>query len=207
MKTSPATPAIERRFTTGKVELRAAADGKSSTIRGYAAVFDSPSENLGGFIEVIAKGAFDDVLKDDVRALFNHDANLILGRTKSGTCTIGVDDTGLFYEITPADTQTARDLVVSLQRGDVDQSSFAFAVKREGQEWKDSPDNPTMMIRTIIKVAKLYDVSPVTYPAYPDTEASARTLQEARSWKAETAPKPSAAEQRARQLALAEAEA
>lgn len=204
MKTPP-TPAIERRFTTGKVELRAA-EGKTPTIRGYAAAFDSPSENLGGFIEVIAKGAFDDVLKDDVRALFNHDANLILGRTKSGTCTIGVDDTGLFYEITPADTQTARDLTVSLKRGDVDQSSFAFAVKREGQDWKDHPDNPAMMIRTITKVARLYDVSPVTYPAYPDTEASARTLQEARAWKTEQTPKPDEAARRARELQLAESE-
>ena len=206
MKTTPTIPTIERRFTAGKVEIRAGADGKSQTIRGYAAVFESPSENLGGFIEVIAKGAFDDVLKDDVRALFNHDANLILGRTKSGTCTIGVDDTGLFYEITPADTQTARDLMVSLKRGDVDQSSFAFAVKREGQDWKDHPDNPAMMIRTIKKVAKLYDVSPVTYPAYPDTEACARSLQEGKAWKEQSTKNPHAAQARARQLALAEAE-
>lgn len=203
MKTTPTTSNIERRFTAGKVELRAGADGKSQTIRGYAAVFDSPSENLGGFVEVIAKGAFDGVLKDDVRALFNHDANLILGRTKSGTCTIGVDETGLWYEINPADTQTARDLLVSLKRGDVDQSSFAFSVSREGQTWDEGTGTLT---RTITKIAKLYDVSPVTYPAYPDTEACARTLQEGKAWKQQSTKNPHAAQARARQLALAEAE-
>lgn len=200
-------PSIERRFTTGKVELRAGADGQAPSIRGYAAVFNSQSENLGGFVEIIAPGAFDDVLQDDVRALFNHDANLILGRTKSGTCKIGVDAQGLWYEITPGDTQTTRDLLVSLKRGDVDQSSFAFSVKREGQAFDESGGTLT---RTISKVAKLYDVSPVTYPAYPDTEASARTLADYRKEKEAAglqAMKPTASlERRGRELQLAEAE-
>lgn len=212
MKTKPALPAIERRFHVGKVELREADAGTGSpaAIRGYAAKFNANSENLGGFVEIIAPGAFDDVLGDDVRALFNHDANLILGRTKSGTCKIGVDAVGLWYEITPADNTASRDLMVSLKRGDVDQSSFAFAVTREGQEWKDAEGQ---LIRTIRKVFKLYDVSPVTYPAYPDTEAAARTLESARALDlvpppAPVAPDPAiaiAAAQRERALQLARA--
>ena len=204
MPTKPTLPSIERRFHVGKVELREGEAGKPATIRGYAAKFNANSENLGGFVEIIAPGAFDDVLGDDVRALFNHDANLILGRTKSGTCKIGVDATGLWYEITPPDTNTARDLMVSLKRGDVDQSSFAFSVSRDGQTWDETTGTLT---RTVLKVAKLYDVSPVTYPAYPDTEASARTLESARELNLipTAAPAPAiTAAQRARQLQLAE---
>jgi len=165
---------IERRFTCGRVELRTTANGKP-LIRGYAAIFNSRSENLGGFVEIIAPGAFENVLGDDVRALFNHDANLVLGRTKSGTCRLHVDATGLAYEIDPPDTQVAHDLIESLRRGDVDQSSFAFSVRREDQTWSDD----AIPVRTIKRIAKLYDVSPVTYPAYPDTSVAARELERA----------------------------
>lgn len=203
MKTS--IQAIERRFTTAKVEVRADGDGKVATVRGYAAMYDRRSENLGGFVEIIKRGAFDEVLKDDVRALFNHDANLILARSKNGdgTLRVGVDDTGLWYEFTPPDTQAGRDLVVSLKRGDVDQSSFAFAVRREGQDWKDE-DGGKLMVRTISKVARLYDVSPVTYPAYPDTTVATRSLED---FKKEVAPPTNdEAARRAREIALAEAD-
>jgi len=165
----------ERRFFTNtfKVEKRANDDGTESTvIRGYASVFDSLSENLGGFRETIEKGAFSDVLDNDVRALFNHDANLILGRTTSGTLKIGEDDKGLNYEIDPPDTQVARDLLVSMERGDVTQSSFAFTV--EDDDWNE--DDEGRIIRTIRKVSRLFDVSPVTYPAYPDATVGLRGL-------------------------------
>lgn len=208
MKTPPAIEERERRFTAGKVEVRADGDGKVATVRGYAAMFDRRSENLGGFVEIIKRGAFDDVLRDDVRALFNHDANLILARSKNGEGTLrfGADDAGLWYEFTPPDTQAGRDLVVSLKRGDVDQSSFAFSVRREGQEWKDEQDGK-LMVRTITKVARLYDVSPVTYPAYPDTTVATRSLDEFRK-EATPAPAITTAEsaRRARELQLAEAE-
>lgn len=201
MKTS-----IERRFTTGKVEVRAAEDGKVATVRGYAAMFDKRSENLGGFVEIIKRGAFDGVAGDDIRALFNHDANLILARSKNGegTLKVGIDDVGLWYEFPAPDTQAGRDLVVSLKRGDVDQSSFAFSVKREGQEWTDE-ENGKVMVRTITKVARLYDVSPVTYPAYPDTTVATRCLEEFRK---ETPPPAvdRSAEGRAREIQLAELE-
>jgi len=191
-KSAPASTAIERRYTTGAVELRTDMDGAGNVVkrkvRGYAAVYGAESENLGGesyrMIETIEPGAFDDVLKDDVRALFNHDANLILARSKSGTgtLTLGTDERGLFYEFEAPDTQAGRDLMVSLQRGDVDQSSFAFTVSREGQKWEEETrDGVTPARRTITKVSRLYDVSPVTYPAYPAASAALRCIEQMRA--------------------------
>ena len=160
----------ERRYCP--IELRNA-DGQPPRLAGYAAVFDSLSENLGGFREKIAPGAFDQVLNDDVRALVNHDPNLILGRTISGTLKINLDNRGLFYEIDVPDTAFARDLMESVKRGDVSQSSFAFRV--EDDRWDEDDDG--RYIRTIKKVKRLYDVSPVTYPAYPDTDVATRSMQ------------------------------
>jgi len=166
---------IETRVFTNtfKVEKRKHDDGSETpVIRGYASVFDTLSENLGGFRETIEKNAFSEVLNNDVRALFNHDANLILGRTTSGTLSISQDDTGLRYEIDPPDTQVARDLIVSMERGDVTQSSFAFTVDKDS--WNE--DDEGRVVRTIEKVSRLFDVSPVTYPAYPDASVGLRGL-------------------------------
>lgn len=190
-------PAIERRFTVGSVELRKM-DGdkndKKRTVRGYAAKFGVRSENLGGknwqFYETIERGAFDDVMENDVRALFNHDANLILARSKGGkgTLRMGVDETGLWYEFDAPATRAGDDLLVSLERGDVDQSSFAFTVDRDGQVWTERTENEvTVAERTIKKVKRLYDVSPVTYPAYADTSVAVRSLEEAKAGEAEAA--------------------
>lgn len=171
---------VERRYTRGDVELRAAA-GQPKQMAGYAAKFETLSQNLGGFVERIAPGAFTKTLLEaDVKALFNHDANLLLGRSKSGTLRMEQDDVGLRYEVDLPDTTLGRDLSVLLERGDVSQSSFAFRVVRD--DWgTDDQDRP---VRTLVEV-KLYDVSPVTYPAYLDTEASMRaalpSLAEARS--------------------------
>lgn len=151
-------------------ELRA--DLESRTIRGYAAVFNSDSENLGGFIERIDPKAFDGVLNDDVRALINHDDNMILARTISGTLSLSVDERGLSYEFEVPNTTYGNDLLVSVQRGDISQSSFGFSVAED--EW----DRGDVRRRTIKKVARLYDVSPVTYPAYPDTSVAMRSLNE-----------------------------
>jgi HK97 family phage prohead protease len=165
---------IERRaFSMLALEVEARSEGESPIIRGHAAVFDRMSENLGGFREKIDPGAFDDVLGDDVRALFNHDANLILGRTTSGTLRLSQDGEGLSYELDPPDTQVGRDLMVSLKRGDITQSSFAFTVADD--DW--SEDEEGRVVRTIKKVGRLYDVSPVTYPAYPDASVGLRSLQ------------------------------
>jgi len=180
-------PERESRFLAASVELRAAAEPEAAPkVRGYAAKFDSLSENLGGdkyqFREIIKPGAFDDVLGDDVRALFNHESSAILARSKNGegSLRIGTDEVGLWYEFDAPDTQVGRDLVTSLKRGDVDQSSFSFTVDNDGQEWREEKgdDGATLITRTINKVKRLFDVSPVTYPAYPDATVALRSLQE-----------------------------
>ncbi len=156
-------------------------------IIGYAARFNELSEEMWGMREKIAPGAFTEAIgKSDVRALWNHDPNYVLGRTKNGTLQIREDEQGLFYEVTPPDTQWARDLVESIKRGDVDQSSFAFTV--DVQEWDESSEP---VIRTIVKVRELYDVSPVTYPAYPTATSGVRSLKDvAEEHRKEKAPAP-----------------
>ncbi|NNF65979.1 MAG: HK97 family phage prohead protease [Gammaproteobacteria bacterium] len=189
---------LERRSfsSTLEIELR---DDDDRKIRGHAALFDSLSENLGGFREQIAPGAFDDCLGDDIRGLFNHDANMVLGRTSAGTMRVAVDSMGLTYEIDVPDTSFARDLVVSLQRKDVSQSSFAFTV--EDDDWTE--DDEGRVIRTINKVRRLYDVSPVTYPAYADTSVALRGLDKFTSGKEELiARRKRQAESRQRAIAM-----
>lgn len=161
---------IERRIVTMPVEIRAE-EGEDSPGRlvGHAAVYDSPTEIAGLFREEIAAGAFADVLEDDVRALFNHDSNLILGRWPK-TLSLREDERGLVYELQLPDTQMGRDLAVSVQRGDVSQSSFSFEVDRE--EWQRNDDG--MDLRRILHIEKLWDVAPVTYPAYEDTDVAMR---------------------------------
>lgn len=168
----------ERRTFFG--EVRAKGDKSEPTkITGYAAVFNEPTTILmrdgkGGYVEVIeeiAPGAFDDVLEDDVRALFNHDPNFILGRSTAGTLNLFIDERGLGYEIDVPDTAIGRDLLKSIARGDVSQSSFGFEVGSDN--WSVGEDGTDR--RKITRLAQLYDVSPVTYPAYTTTEAAARS--------------------------------
>jgi len=104
--------------------------------------------------------------------LFNHDTNIVFARTKAGTLTLSEDDTGLLTSATLPDTQAARDLAVSMERGDIDQMSFAFLADPDGSVWDTEPDG--RWLRTIKRVADLYDVSPVTFPAYPDTSIALR---------------------------------
>ena len=150
-------------------ELRADEDKK---IQGYAAVFNKMSEDLGGFREIIRHGAFSKTINDgaDVRALLNHDTNYVLGRTTNGTLVLEEDKKGLKVDITPPDTQWARDLVVSINRGDINQMSFGFSVVTDKWRTKDEEN-----IRELLEV-KLFDVSPVTYPAYPQTNVQVRDL-------------------------------
>lgn len=167
---------IERRILCKEVRAEPGADGKPM-IRGYAAVFNQLSEDLGGFREQLSTGAFADALAgSDVRALVNHDPNLVLGRNKAGTLTMREDAAGLYVEVSPPDTQAARDLITSMQRGDINQMSFAFTVAKEDQAWTREGTGP--WLRTIKKVSRLYDVSVVTYPAYQQTTAAARALAE-----------------------------
>jgi len=151
------------------------ADGGGVTVSGYAAVFDSPSEDLGGFVEEIKPGAFRKVLrsKPDVRFLVNH-GGVPLARSTNGTLRLKEEPKGLFVEADFSDTQQARDLATSIERGDIDQMSFMFRVLPEGREWF-FPDDPEELARRVIyEIAELYDVSAVTFPAYPATEIGVR---------------------------------
>lgn len=159
---------IERR--SFPVDFRAEDVDGVQAIVGHAAVFNSWSEDLGGFREQVAPGAFNKTLQEaDVRALFNHDPNYVLGRVKAETLELAEDETGLAIRAVPPDTQWARDLAVSLERGDIDQMSFGFQVIKDEWEGQD---------RTLLEV-RLFDVSVVTFAAYPDTEAHLRSLMAA----------------------------
>ena len=159
-------PKIERRCFAVQ-ELRAESDGDKRMIVGHAAVFDSLSEELWGFREKIAKGAFSESIKrDDVRALFNHSPNFVLGRNRANTLRMKEDDEGLLVEIDPPDTQIARDVMASIERGDITGMSIGFITQEE--KWERGKDKEPD-IRTLMKV-QLFDVSPVTFPAYPETD-------------------------------------
>lgn len=171
LRQKPNTPELERRVLVAPLEMRA--EGETRQIVGHAAVFDQETDIGGYFVERIAPGAFSRAIQqDDVRALFNHDPNFVLGRNKSGTLTLREDEKGLHYTIVPPDSQLVRDLVMTpIGRGDVSQSSFAFRTRRE--EWEDKKD---YWLRTLLEV-ELYDVSPVTYPAFPTTDVGLRSLE------------------------------
>jgi HK97 family phage prohead protease len=170
---SRSNPNIERRIMPFEdVELRITDDEKPKIV-GYAAKFGKWSVDLGGFTERIRKGAFDEALEvSDVRALKNHDPNLILGRTTSGTLRLNTNSVGLQSEIDPPDTSTGRDIVEEIRRKDITGMSFSFVTAED--DWKYNEDGTVE--RTIIKVGELFDVGPVTYPAYPDTTVAARSL-------------------------------
>ena len=167
----------ERRTFTGTVIARAEGNAMPTEIEGIAAVINSVTD-LGYFEEVIEAGAFDYALSKeyDIRCLFNHEAELILGRTKANTCKVFVNaDGNLEYTWVPDyENPTHVSVVRSIMRGDITQSSFAFTIKE--QKWTESTKYGTMGKRTIMVIEDLYDVSPVTYPAYIDTEADARSI-------------------------------
>ena len=163
-----------RTFDVQDLELRM--DDEKPTVVGYGAVFNSMSNDLGGFREFISPNAFEGRLEDDVRFLVNHDANLVLARTTNGTLRLSVDEKGLRYEADMPNTSTARDLMELLKNGTISQSSFAFTVEEDSWEIKDG-----MNIRTIDKVSQLYDVSSVTYPAY-NSASSSVALRSMKEW-------------------------
>jgi uncharacterized protein len=171
-------------MTAPKCEIRsfsefrvARSEDAAPVIEGYAIVFNSLSEDLGGFREVIAPAAVDRALAEahDVRALIDHDSSLILGRSKSGTLRMEKDNHGLKVSITPPDTGYARDLLTVIERGDVSGMSFGFMIPEGGDAWhRSSTGNPVRTVNDMF----LRDVSVVTYPAYPATEVAVRSLEE-----------------------------
>lgn len=178
---SPALPPQAERRVVPAVELRVAEPtgaNEEPILEGYAAVFNALSEELWGFREMIAPGAFADAIaSSDIRSLFNHNPDLILGRVSAKTLEVREDDQGLWQRTLLPATSYGRDLAVSVRRGDVTQMSFAFIVAEE--QWAATADG--VVVRTILRVQELFDVSPVTYPAYPDTTVALRSLDAARA--------------------------
>ncbi len=203
---------VERRFvdaTEIEVEERS---GSNPKIRGRAIVYNSPSRDLGGFREVIEPGAFDHIIARqrpaaDVVALFNHDASALLARTSAGTLKLWSDDRGVMYEIDPLPkTQLAQDLVEHIRLRNVSGSSFAFTVAADGERYETDEDGNTT--RYISRASGLFDVSPVTQPAYESSAVSVRSFEEYRAARQAPAAPAISAEAAARlRLAMAKARA
>jgi len=163
---------LETRTLIRTPDVRATDNGR--TIGGYAAVFNSRA-NIGGYFEeVIAPGAFDDALMQDVRALVDHDTGRVIGRTKAGTLRMKQDDMGLAVEIDLPDTSDGRDLATLIERGDVSGMSFGFVVTKE--TWDETMEPPMRTIQAL----DLREVSVVAFPAYDDTSIAMRSLEKSR---------------------------
>ena len=157
-------------------EIRAAKDSRK--VVGYAAVYDSESLDLGGFTEIIARGAFDDVIpQSDVFARFDHERVKVLARSNhgKGSLKLSLDEKGLRYEFNAPNTEAGNELLEFLRSEDITQSSFAFSVASD--TWQKRADGK--YLRTINKIERLYDVSPVWNAAYGDaTSVSCRSFEE-----------------------------
>jgi len=165
---------VERRcLPVDDIELRIVGSDKTPILTGYAAKYNKWSVDLGGFREKIKKGAFDEALENsNIMCLKNHDPNLVLGRNTSGTLRLKTNSVGLNFDDDVPDTTTGRDTVEEVRRGDISGCSFSFTIAED--DWKYLEDGTVE--RTIIKVGEMFDVGPVTFPAYPDTTVSARSL-------------------------------
>lgn len=162
----------EKRELTNQIEIREDESGR--TLHGYAVKWEMKSQTLGywrRFKEQFRKGAFAESLtNDDQRALWSHDPSKVLGRTKNGSLRLFEDNIGLRFELDLPNTTLGNDAYETIKRGDVDGVSFGFVMQKE--EWDESDlDN---VVRTITK-AKLLEISPVAFPAYPDSQVSARS--------------------------------
>lgn len=150
-------------------------DGPLGSLYGVAAVYDQESVDLGGFVETIERGFFENVLNDDAFCLWNHNDDAVLGRRKSGTLEIWDTEKGLAMRAKLPDTSWGRDARVSVERGDVDQMSFMFVVRKGGDRWVHGTDG--IVRRRLLRggCERLYEVSPVTFPGYPQTSVAARS--------------------------------
>ena len=154
-----------------QTQFRAAKDDNGEKyIEGYFAVFGGVYELWPGATESVDTHAFDGVLSDDIRALIDHETRLVLGRNKSGTLELKVDERGLWgrIRINQSDSD-AMNLYSRVERGDVDQCSFGFDILEEETKWRDDGS-----VHWTIRKVKLYEVSCVTFPAYEDTSIAAR---------------------------------
>ncbi|MCI1784534.1 MAG: HK97 family phage prohead protease [Bacteroidales bacterium] len=183
-KNNPSNCSIELRCEATEICIRKLAEGnekdaESRTIEGYAAKFDRWSEPIGGwFKERIQRGAFDGTDMKDVVMCFNHDLNSILARTLSKTLSLSADETGLHFSFEAPHTSLGDDMLELVRRGDISKCSFAFIVDRDEWLYADKKNAMEYDERTILHVAQLRDVSLVVFPAYKDTEAGIRSLEE-----------------------------
>ena len=160
-------------------ELRAVKKDDKVVLCGRAVVYNVDSPDYFGFVESVAAGAFSESLRngDDVVAHFNHDPNYVLGRRSNSTLKLTDSEEGLDTEIYPPDAQWARDLVESVNRGDITGMSFGFRTKEGGDQWTTDSDGN---VKRVITAAELRDVSVVTYPWYPQTEVDVKKRYEKR---------------------------
>lgn len=178
-ETRLSAPDMEIRTMGEGMEVRAGSTG-GNVLRGYALKWGQ-TYSMGWFTEEIAQGALNNADMTDVRALLNHDPNVVLGRTTAGTLRLSADETGLLYEVDLPDTTAARDLAVSVSRGDISQSSWGFMLRVDenttGDTWtrKEGKDH-----RVIQSVSRVFDVSAVTFPANPGTDVAKRSLDAVR---------------------------
>lgn len=135
-------------------------------IKGYAALFGSRYD-MGSYWEEVAPGAFDGADMTDIKCLFNHDINILLGRSTSKTLEVRVDNMGLYFRCLLPPTENGRDTGEGAKRADITQASWGFSIAKDGQRWSIAEDGREL--RTITKIKRVYDVSPVTFPANPDT--------------------------------------
>lgn len=163
------------KLETRSGQLQAASQGR---LRGYAAVFNAPSLDLGGFREIIKPGAFARSLKDapNVRALYDHDTRQVLGTTRADTLQLREDAKGLSFELMLPDTSYARDLSALVDRGDVAGCSFAFRVRPGGESWEQRSGETVRVLSDI----ELAEITITANPAYPDTEVALRSMSTAR---------------------------
>jgi len=160
----------ERRYR--EIEVRAVGEDDKKIIEGYAVVYDSPTE-LWGITEIIRKGAATEALKkSDEFVLWNHEASQPMARRKNGTLEVKEDDKGVYIKADVSGTEWGRKGYEAIKSGVTDKMSFAFTVKEE--EWKKEEGSDDFNVREITKFEELFDYSPVTYPAYQDTDLTAR---------------------------------
>ena len=171
---------VEIRSLVGDLRIESRDEGAASrTITGYAAKFDCMSTPImGWFVESIARGAFEGCDMSDVIMCFNHRDDSILARTTSGTLRLEVDEVGLRFSFEAPNTTIGNDMLELVRRGDISKCSFRFVVEQDKWVYADDSNGLKYDERTILKFSRVADVSLVVFPAYPDTEASVRHLEE-----------------------------
>lgn len=179
---------MEIRANQTILEIREIQENSPKTIQGYAIKWNELSNPIGGlFVEKFERGAFAESLKtNNQKAFWSHNSNYVLGSTRSNTLRLIEDDVGLRFEVDLPDSTWGNDAYTSIKRGDVDNVSFGFSlINKDSESWEDRSDG--VLIRTV-KTANLYEISPVAFPAYPQTEVSARSLEAYNEYKKSANP-------------------